>query len=369
MFSEPARKKAVLGVIFPILFMGAGPAAAAPKEEGARSLIHEQPFLPATMSEAGKAFASALANRVDVIGDRFEYWSDDLNGQFLVMFFGKVKPEEAAVRVIQLELKQADAKTALETKTITPVTGPKLPVLISMEPLKPGRYELIARLLDKSGDPDLASGEGKILEQASRSFTRSDKKAAQAPFPSNGIAIQVHRQSHVPDGAWPITTGVPMPKGLLMDTEGLALLENGKPVPAQFITRATWSPTGHGQDHPGKGGYVKWVGVDFIAKYDKGEPREYRLVNDPSKRVAPSQPLTVQETDEKILVNTGAIQFEINRKKFAGIEKAWVNHPSQGGPARDGKLVVDGTGGSFVVDEQFRRFDSARDSEVKVRSR
>lgn len=298
------------------------------------SLLQEQEFLPATRSELGQIFSGARADRVEVFADRHEYRADELYGQFLVAFLGKVTPEEAESRVIVLELKRVESGEILESKTITPVQSPKLPVLIPTIQLQPGAYELTAKLQDK---------DGKVLERASKQFTRSNKSAERVPFPRHGIPIHVHAQDHVPDGAWPIATGVPMPKGTLLEPSELSLLENGKLVSAQFITRATWTPKG----------YVKWVGVDFVARYDNGKPREYRLVK--GKGAKQSAQIAAQ-TDDRIVVDTGVLQFEIDRKQFAGIEKASVN----------GQLVVDGAGGSFVVDEKGTRYDSSRCTNVVV---
>ncbi|MBI4027240.1 MAG: hypothetical protein HY360_19805 [Verrucomicrobia bacterium] len=314
-------------------------------------LLQEQSFLQPTMSESGLALWDA-ASRVEVFADRQVYFADDVDGQFLVAFLGKVKTEDADNRTIQLELKDAKSGKPLETKRVTPVLGPKLPVIIPTMELKPGQYELTATLKDELGN---------IVAQASRKFERSTQTVKGSKFPSKGIPIFAHAQSHVPDGEWPITTGVPMPKGALKNIDGLALLENGNPVPSQFIVRATWSPNG----------WVKWVGVDFIARYDKGnrpshgdsalKPREYRLVKtvaaDAAKGVINHAPtILVGESPDKIVVNTGVIRFEINPKQFAGIEKAWIGND----------LIVDGLGGSFVVDDKGNRFDSAYSKEAHV---
>lgn len=295
-------------------------------------LLQPQPFVPATMGEMGKSFWSAYTRRVDVIADRREYLADVVNGQFLVMFFDQFK--DGSALSIHLELKDAKSGRVLEKQTVTPVSSPKLPVLVPTIRLKPGAYELAAALVD---------ADGKTIAQAATQFVRSAKRDKVASFPRHGVAIHVHPQSHVPDAVWPITTGVPMPKGAFMDTSELALLENGKPVPAQFIPRATWSPQGD----------VKWVGVDFLAKYDGGKPREYRLVRKKSKG---DSAVLATQSDDKIVVNTGAIEFELNRTKFAGIEKATVG----------GQLVVNGTGGSFIVDDKGTRYDSASSTNVVV---
>jgi len=100
------------------------------------SLLREQEFLPATMCETGQSFWDARANRVEVFADRRVYFADDIDGQFLVAFLGKITPENTNKFSIQLELKDAKSGQSIESKTITIVRGPKLPVIIPTSELK-----------------------------------------------------------------------------------------------------------------------------------------------------------------------------------------------------------------------------------------
>lgn len=295
-------------------------------------------FVPITMSESGRAFAASKANRVVVLADRYEYFADEVNGQFLVCFLGHVGPEDADKRSIHLTLRQ-DGKE-IQSLTVTPVSSPKLAVLIRTLSLERGQYELHAALKDMAGA---------TLQQAARSFVRSDKTEPGVAFPANGIAIHVHPQSWVADAAWPISTGVPMPKMTIRDVSELSLLENGKPVAAQIVPRATWSPEG----------YIKWVGLDFTAKYDGYTPRSYRLVRRPVEAAASRVVLKAQQDDDWITLDTGVARFAISRKAFAGIEQAWVDHNGDG-TFDDTELMISGKGGSYVVDDSGVRFDSWR---------
>ena len=308
----------------------------------AADLIQEGAFIPATMGEAGLSFATHGATRVAVFADRVEYLADDVNAQFLVSFLGVVKPSGDELQRIQLRLKDAAGKE-LAAKTVWPVKSPKLPVIVPVSELKPGKYSLAAILQDKDAN---------TLKGASADFTLSARKDPRVAFPKEGVAVNVHAQSHVPDGVWPISTGVPMALGVMMDVSGLALLENGKPVPAQFTTRATWGPKG----------YVKWVGVDFLARYDKGQPRQYRLVQ--GAAAAALKPVRVEETPEAITIDAGALKFTVGRK-FAGIEQAWLDRNGDGKYGAD-ELVLSGKGGSFLVDNKGARYDAAASKDAVV---
>jgi len=66
----------------------------------------------------GKSFSSAYTKRVEVLADRHEYFADDVNAQFLVMFFDKVKAEDAGRFSIRLELTDAKNRKLLENRTV-----------------------------------------------------------------------------------------------------------------------------------------------------------------------------------------------------------------------------------------------------------
>lgn len=302
----------------------------------AAPLIQPQPFVPMNMHERGKSFSTARATRVELIGDRYAYYNDERRGQFLAMFFTHVEDGDNPGLRIQLTLKREGDAGPIEQITVSPVTSPKLPILVETQSLDPGRYELTAAL---------SNADGENIATVRCPIRREDKTDPRVDFPADGIPIHVHAQSHVPDATWPISTGVPMPKMTLRNVDELTLLENGKPVPAQFSTRATWSPQG----------YVKWVGVDFQARYNGGEPRKYHLVHD-TQNVKHDNALTIDRADDKITVDTGAIRFVVGSKRFAGIEKAWIND----------QLVVNGEGGSYIVDQQGTRYTAAHDADVDV---
>ena len=120
-------------------------------------------------------------------------------------------------------------------------------------------------LLDSTGQPVTGVG------HATASFTKGTTTAALTAFPTSGVTINPTPQSVASDVSWAVSTGIPMPRGALRSTAGLELYENDLRVPAQFTSRATWT----------NGGDIKWLGMDFIARYDGTTPRTYRLLAPP----------------------------------------------------------------------------------------
>ncbi|KAB2835367.1 MAG: discoidin domain-containing protein, partial [Candidatus Brocadia sp.] len=142
-------------------------------------------------------------------------------------------------------------------------------------------------------------------------FTKTCVVPPTVPFPTDGILLEVHKQSHVKDASYPISTGIPFPDGVVNDVNRLALFENGDPVPAQFIVRSTWRP---------KGGFIRWLGLDFTARYnvtpdENGNflPRNYRLklLSQPSP--LPKRNLIVPNNSDKITIDTGVIRFQVDK--------------------------------------------------------
>jgi len=78
-------------VLFGFLASAHGGSPAPRGDAGEPWLIQPLDFVPATRGELSKSFSSAYTKRVEVLADRHEYFADDVNAQFLVMFFDKVK--------------------------------------------------------------------------------------------------------------------------------------------------------------------------------------------------------------------------------------------------------------------------------------
>lgn len=258
--------------------------------------------------------------RVGIFADRKVYLADDPVGQFLVYFIGQDYKSEG----VKLGIEVARGDKVVGRKEIAPVTQPKQSFLVNVGELPAGKYRVRARIVGGNQYRTIPGCE----------FEKSGEKRSEVAFPKDGIPLIVHASAHSPGMPWPITTGVPLPRGMTESSEQFALLENGKPVTAQFTARATWTPTGQ----------VRWLGLDFVANQDKGKPREYRVVRKP--KTDPAAPtLLVQETPETIAVDTGKRRFTVDRKRFAGIARV---------------------GGAYLVDDKGERFDAIHDQEVWV---
>src|ERR1051326_748651 len=330
----------------------------------AQSLIHSVTLHPLGPND----------KKPQLLGDRLEYWADDVNGQFYVQLDA---PTNAPARSLKIALKKDGGSKPIAETTQPSVTENKAHFLLRLADLKPGKYEVTAALVDAAG--------GAIGSEQSFKLTRTDKRNAVVTIPADGIPIQLEEQSILPDATWPVRAGVPLPVNAVADAGQLALFENGKPVPSKITPLATWCPQGS----------VQWVHVDFLGKYNGGKPSEYRLKLLPSSAIpltssplprrgeevisqagnaANPSPLAGEgrvrgvrciQTNNVITVDTGAIRFAVNQKKFAGIETAWFD-PSATGKYDEANPVIKGAGGPYLVDGRIIRFDAANDTNAVV---
>ncbi len=107
----------------------------------------------------------------------------------------------------------------------------------------------------------------------------------------------------------PVTSGVPIPRSAnLLDLARLRLLDaTARPVAAQFTPLARWGGAPSDATKP-----VRWLLLDFQASVPANGAAQYRLVD--SGGAAPAVPaLSVTESADAIVVDTGAAQFSISK--------------------------------------------------------
>jgi hypothetical protein len=306
---------------------------------GQSDFVAHKRFVPLTGFEE-----YAKSKRVSVHADRKVYWNDDPVGQFLVSFLG----EELANRTLKLEL-YAGGDQPVATHTVGAMKEPKLAVLLRTGALKPGAYKLKAVL------------DGAAPLTAETAFERADKKAVVTGFPADGIPIEIEPQKALPDAAWPVCMGVPFSQGQVKEVAELALMEDGQEVPAQISLVGTWHPAA-----PMLPASVRWAHVNFLAKYEKGRPKNYVL-----QRVSGHMPRTPQPrasvttAGDLITVDTGVIRFQVNKKSFRGIEAAWLDM-NRDRKFTDDEKAISAPTGAYLVDCRSTPFEAADDAQGTV---
>ena len=147
----------------------------------------------------------------------------------------------------------------------------------------------------------------------------------------------------------PVTSGIPLPESanILLINQLQLTDSSGNTVPAQFTVTSRWHGTLDDNLKP-----IKWILLDFQADVPVNGTSVYYL-KDGSTGNTQNTNLSLQESNDKITINTGKAKFEINKNYFnmfdyvlidkdddGQIDDAIVSSPNEGGVVLTGK---DGT--------------------------
>jgi hypothetical protein len=121
------------------------------------------------------------------------------------------------------------------------------------------------------------------------------------------VKLRVENRTSVNRINEPVTSGVPLPRGLIFvnPATGQPPLKitdsNGKQIPAQFTVLANWPD-----------GSIRWVLLDFAATVMDEETAVYYLEG--GGRGTTSQGMKLEQTEERIEVDTGKLRFSISKE-------------------------------------------------------
>ena len=113
--------------------------------------------------------------------------------------------------------------------------------------------------------------------------------SAGPPRPSLDVPLVIHEVAGVDRRQEICSTGVPLPCGLLVEPEGIALFDSsGEAVPAQFRVLERWRDRGEGNGDLS----VRWLLVTFMADVAAGGKGVYRLKS--GRNPLPTKPVKVE---------------------------------------------------------------------------
>ncbi len=173
-----------------------------------------------------------------------------------------------------------------------------------------------------------------------------------------GIGLTVHEPTGLDRSAWPVTSGVPLPHGLVTNPASCRIVDaSGAPVPAQF-SALSWWPDGI---------WVKWLQVDLLADTRAGEDTLYTLeftgtVPEPQSRVRVDAGGIVTTPEDwrrpagvvrlPVTVDTGALRLQLAQGGFAPFSRVTVGD-------RAVSAVAEGQGGFEITDADGKVYSSA----------
>ncbi len=127
--------------------------------------------------------------------------------------------------------------------------------------------------------------------------------------------IPLHVTGAGADGSWPLTRGVPLPEGAVVNGDELALVDNeGQSVHQQLRPLSRWPD-----------GSLKWVLLDFQGPGNT----TYELTRG-FRTEAPEEGVQVEDTATAVHVCTGPMRFTVRRDRVGLFEELQLGTRSQG---------------------------------------
>lgn len=212
--------------------------------------------------------------------------------------------------------------------------------------LKSGRtyhYRLRGRTLD-----------GVEVTSQDYTFTTSPKKKPKGRVEREIITLHVKNKLPVRREKWPVTSGVPFPKGALGSPENVRLLNPiGEEVPFQASVLSEWAD-----------GSVKWLLMDFQADVESRSVAEYKLefgrkVLRQEKK--PKLRIIITRKGSTVVVNTGPLRllFNADNPSFPG--RVWLDLNEDGVFSTEEEITdPDSPGVMELVDTSGKAYTSLR---------
>jgi hypothetical protein len=149
------------------------------------------------------------------------------------------------------------------------------------------------------------------------------------------IELTIVEPTDAPRNNWPVTSGVPFPRGALAAANHARLLDaSDQPVPAQFEATAFWPD-----------GSVKWLQISFCTDTTR-EPIKFRLqISGNTEAASPSQLVVIQKDANAMTVKNGLLALRVGREKFALFDGLPSVGEARGGNGR----ILDANGKSYFL--------------------
>lgn len=178
-------------------------------------------------------------------------------------------------------------------RTVT-VEGRPLVHRVFLTDLEPGKQY--------HGRAVAATRDGATYAGTDFSFIAAPAEPPAETIDSAAVPLSVKNMHSLPVSSWPVATGVPFPQGQLADPNHVRLVRDGQEVPVQVALTGRW-----------RDGSVKWLLVNFQADAPASGEAVYQLEYGRTVRRAAVQGLTVTQSAGSVAVDTGTVQFGVDK--------------------------------------------------------
>ncbi len=171
-------------------------------------------------------------------------------------------------------------------------------------------------------------------------------------LPVHELPLIVEEPSGVPRTDWPVTSGVPLPQGLLTDHRATALFNAaGQEIPLQTEILSQWPD-----------GSLRWLLLDFQVNLAGGEKQTLTLRYGANvSRSKVGDPIRVETAaDGKVTVNTGAVRLRYDPQFFQPQGTVFKSAGENDSDQEDPITINCGAAGIVLRDDQNRSFRTFR---------
>lgn len=147
------------------------------------------------------------------------------------------------------------------------------------------------------------------------------------------VELSVQERGGVERRDEPLTTGLPLPPGMVESTDNLRLVdEKGNDVPTDIQVVNRWW----------RDDSLKWVHLHFKTSIPPGGHQSFSLMKDSPAKPAKGT-LKLEEDPGKFVISTGPLKLSVRKSGFNGVSEAWL-HGEQLVRSHEGGLVMKAAG-------------------------
>jgi len=155
------------------------------------------------------------------------------------------------------------------------------------------------------------------------------------------VKLEIKEPANVVRQKTPITTGIPLPRGLVGQPGEVVLLDSsGKQLPAQFDVQSHWI----------RGNTIRWLEVDAQISLNPGELKNFSLARRPAGTKDLPTALKVKDGEDSIMVITGPLAFSVSKKAGSGLFKGvWLDQDRNGKFGKTEQMLRSIPGDGFTL--------------------
>ena len=293
----------------------------APVQNGFRDVPRFGRLIFGEKATAEHASRLHLPYEVKLYPDRENYDGQFENAE--VALFVPVAPPKGSE--LQLELASIDGERGF---TMLPVeSAGYIAAQVDISGLPEGTYQWSAKLLDPAG---------KTLATAERPMIRTEKTGISEVKLPVRVPLRFFRLGGADggyNGAFPISTGLPLSRGLVRDPQQITVFHGRKRISSQKTVRQSWD----------RGRSIRWLGLDFIAEYENGIASDYvAVINSKPSSSRNRKPLPVTSSNGAVEITTGPARFRWTAAGKGLPDAAWLDTDGNGKFSKDEQVIQSG---------------------------